>query len=226
MSDCAEFRELVCWIARRLREQDITELRYMYDLPEWHQQRGSTASSLETLRELQRRGEFSASSPEGLIRVLEKIERKDLIKEVQGQFEVWQRRETVPQMTMLVSDLSRSCRVTKNEAKSLATQTDKIGKLLKERSMNDRDEPSQQLELLKGMLEKHQSRLAENVRKCSAMENATTICVEEAGIIYAIAAIWHNIAYINYAANGGGPPPERQVTQTWQKGSFNNSILR
>lgn len=172
MSDCIDFRELVCRIARRLREQDVTELKYMYDLPEWRQQRGPT-SSLETLLELQRKGEFSASSPEGLIRVLEKVERKDLIGEVQRQFEKWHKKETTPQITMLVSELSRSCRVAENKAKSLAPQTEKIGKLLEERNTRDREERSRELELLKDMVKQLQSQIAECIHKCSGLESAT-----------------------------------------------------
>lgn len=176
MSQCDDFRELVCRLARHLREHDVKELEYMYRLP---QQRG-TNPSLETLRQLERMGEFSRSSPEGLKGVLEKIERKDLIEWVERYIKA-QQKITTPQVRKLVCELGTSCWKVDNKAKALATLVKReIDTLLrKEKTSGEGATATKLLPLLK-LAEDLRSSSADCVQQCSVLESATrrsTSCV-------------------------------------------------
>ena len=179
MALCEDYRQLVCWLARHLSEHELKELEYMYSLP---QQRGTNpSSSLETLRELEQRGVFSSSSSEGLKRLLKKIEREDLIEEVEKHFEVWERSDiyTTTKITSLAGDLARSCGVVEKQAKSLATQAKKIGVLLEERAttegiLNRQPElPLQELEQTRRMIGELQPLMSDCAEKCTALERAS-----------------------------------------------------
>lgn len=72
MSGIDGFSKIVFEISQMLSRQDLGAITYLYKLPD------SSACQLEVLKELERRGLFSASSPEGLKTLLDAIYRSDL----------------------------------------------------------------------------------------------------------------------------------------------------
>ena len=170
MSDrCDNFREDVCWVSRRLREEDVRQLEYLYELPH---QRGTNPSSLqlETLLELERTGVFSKYSPEGLKLVLEKIERKDLIEWVEKYIRIRQEKRTRPEVVKLIGDHETTCREVDSKAKALATRMKEILGM-EEKASSEGATTTQLLLPLLEMASELQSSSADCVQQCAVLEN-------------------------------------------------------
>ena len=71
-----ELRKIAMLIKSKLGEEDCQNLRYIYDIPECHR-----ATKLDMFEYLQKSMEiFSSANPEGLIKIVNDIERQDLVK--------------------------------------------------------------------------------------------------------------------------------------------------
>lgn len=77
------YRKLVGDISDRLRKENALRLAYMYDLPAWYYEVGTTydtAFSLRVLIALEGKGVFSPESLDGLMKALKDISREDCAK--------------------------------------------------------------------------------------------------------------------------------------------------
>lgn len=167
MSDrCDDFRELVCYVGRRLTGEDVKELKYMFNLP--HQ---CGASSLDALLELERTGVFSKSLPEGLRQVLEKIERKDLLERVDGYIEKRREKMVRPQLLKLIGEHGASCREVDDKVQALATRLKEMDTLRVLREEKASGEGATATQLLLQLLDELQSASADCVQQCSVLES-------------------------------------------------------
>ena len=69
-----DFRKLLVYISARLNESEVSQIRYLRDVPDANDK----INGLDTLRALENRGEFSALLTSPLIKLLEDIVRCDL----------------------------------------------------------------------------------------------------------------------------------------------------
>ena len=166
MSQCDHFRVFVLRLAKCLREEDRKALVYTYHLPESCQQRGP--DYLEPLLELERRGEFSRASADGLKRVLESVDRADLVGEVESYFETQRRKETPSRTATLASDLNAQCRLAEDQVRAMTMDVDAALREMK-RGLAGEAAAGLVRPLLKA-LEEHRSSLAVCTQKCSTLE--------------------------------------------------------
>ncbi|XP_064405120.1 uncharacterized protein LOC135350299 isoform X3 [Halichondria panicea] len=105
------YRKLVGDISDRLRKENALRLAYMYDLPAWYYEVGTTydtAFSLRVLIALEGKGVFSPESLDGLMKALKDISREDCAKLVDEYLGSCELQSSLECTSVQESDLRRS----------------------------------------------------------------------------------------------------------------------
>lgn len=73
------FRDLLLKISQKMRLEEARNLSYVYELPPNRGERWGS-ETLDTLVHLERKGLFSSSKPDGLLDILDRLQRQDLVE--------------------------------------------------------------------------------------------------------------------------------------------------
>ena len=77
-----EFRRLLCDLSQKLMETEVTQIEYLK-----YMHTGTKRTGIDLLIELEKRGVFSPTDTEPLVKLLEDIKRHDIAKYIRDEYQ-------------------------------------------------------------------------------------------------------------------------------------------